>query len=292
MPRDVEVVEVTDPGCSWAWGSEPKIRLLRHRYGERVAWRRVMGGLVEDMAVATDNFDPVASVPRWRRYWETVSGYTGAPWPATLRRMYTSTFPACAAVKAADRQGARIGDRVVRRLREAIFVFGDPPVSAASTAAALVGIPGLDVDTLLDDVEAPEVAAAFESDWETARNPDPYVVGLDDPGEGSGRAKRDGARLRYAFPTLVITGPDGRAVVPGWKPLDRYLAALESASPGITADPPADLSAEEYLERWHTATDVDFETSCGGARPDRAGWVDLGGGRLWLTAAEAAARGS
>ena len=28
----VEVVEYTDVMCSWAWGSEPKLRLLRWRY--------------------------------------------------------------------------------------------------------------------------------------------------------------------------------------------------------------------------------------------------------------------
>ena len=291
MTSGVEVVEVTDPGCSWAWGSEPKIRLLRHRYGDRVAWRRVLGGLVEDMAVTTDDFDPVASVPRWRSYWEKVSGYTGAPWPATLWRMYTSTFPACAAAKAAEWQGVRIGDHVLRRLREATFVFGDPPVSAASMAAALTGIPGLDIDRLLEDAESPEVEAAFGSDREFARDPDPYVIGLDDPGEGSGRAKRDGDRRRYAFPTLLIAGPGGRAVVPGWKPLDRYLGALEVASPGITSEPPADLSPDEYLERWRTATDADFETGCGGVRPEAARWVDLGGGRLWLATIEAEERG-
>ena len=29
----VEVIEYTDPVCSWAWGSEPKLRLLRWRHG-------------------------------------------------------------------------------------------------------------------------------------------------------------------------------------------------------------------------------------------------------------------
>jgi protein-disulfide isomerase-like protein with CxxC motif len=44
----VEVVEYTDVMCSWAWGSEPKLRLLRWRYEDRCDWRLVMGGLVGD----------------------------------------------------------------------------------------------------------------------------------------------------------------------------------------------------------------------------------------------------
>ena len=44
----VEVVEYTDVMCSWAWGSEAKLRRLRWRYEDRCDWRLVMGGLVGD----------------------------------------------------------------------------------------------------------------------------------------------------------------------------------------------------------------------------------------------------
>jgi predicted DsbA family dithiol-disulfide isomerase len=33
----VEVVEYTDVMCSWAWGSEAKLRRLRWRYEDRYA---------------------------------------------------------------------------------------------------------------------------------------------------------------------------------------------------------------------------------------------------------------
>jgi len=33
----LEVVEYTDPWCSWAWGTEPKLRRLRWRWGDRLA---------------------------------------------------------------------------------------------------------------------------------------------------------------------------------------------------------------------------------------------------------------
>lgn len=292
MACDVDVIEFTDPGCSWAWGSEPKMRLLRHRYGARVRWRRVIGGLVEDMAVATEGFDPVGSVPRWREYWRKVSTYTGAPWPEKLTRMYTSTFPACRMAKAAERQGDEVAEHVLRRLREATFVLGEPPDGDASIEAAVVGVPGLDVERLMADAGSVEVEIAFRAGWEETRDPDPYVIGLDDPGEGSGRAKRDGDRRRYVFPTLVVSGPGGRTVVPGWKPLDDYVRALEVASPGVTGGPPPDLPPAEYLDVWRTATDADFDACCAGAQaPGGARWIESGGGRLWLSAAEAEMRG-
>ena len=40
----VGVTYYTDPGCSWAWGTEPKVRKLAWEFGERLAWRYVMGG--------------------------------------------------------------------------------------------------------------------------------------------------------------------------------------------------------------------------------------------------------
>ncbi|HVQ43732.1 MAG TPA: DsbA family protein, partial [Candidatus Saccharimonadia bacterium] len=58
----VEVVEYTDAICSWAWGSEPKLRLLRWRYEGRCDWRLVMGGLVGDRT-KTPGWDPVAHIP-------------------------------------------------------------------------------------------------------------------------------------------------------------------------------------------------------------------------------------
>ena len=43
----VEIVEFTDPFCSWAWSTEPKLRLLRAALGHGVRWRQVVGVLVD-----------------------------------------------------------------------------------------------------------------------------------------------------------------------------------------------------------------------------------------------------
>ena len=34
QPAALEVVEFTDVSCPWVWGSEPRFRLLRWRYGD------------------------------------------------------------------------------------------------------------------------------------------------------------------------------------------------------------------------------------------------------------------
>ena len=83
MGQRLEVVEYTDVMCSWAWGSEPKLRLLRWRYEDRCDWRLVMGGLVGDLT-KKPNWDPVGRAPRLSEYWSVVAGHTGSPYPVSL----------------------------------------------------------------------------------------------------------------------------------------------------------------------------------------------------------------
>jgi protein-disulfide isomerase-like protein with CxxC motif len=287
----VEVVEFTDPGCSWAWGTEPKLRRLRWRHGDRLVWRRVMGGLVGDMERYVDGFDAVRAAGHFGPYWRRVAERTAMPYPAPLRRMYRSTEPACRAVKAAERQGEAVAERVLRRLREATFVFGDPPDDRERILAALRGVADLDLDRLASELASPEVERAFRADWEETRRPSDQVRNLPE-GEGSGRAKHSEGHWRYVFPTLLFRGPGGEHIVAGWQPYEDYAAALDAACPGTTAGPRADPNAEEVLARWGTAARAEIELLCGPATPAPDGTIAhrWEGGELWMTAAEATAR--
>jgi protein-disulfide isomerase-like protein with CxxC motif len=288
----IEVIEYTDPGCSWAWGSEPKLRRLRWRHGTRLRWRQVMGGLVGDMRSYLDAFDPVAAAPGFARYWAGVASTTGMPHPVRLGWMYASTEPACLAVKAAALQSDQVATRVLRRLREETFVFGAPPDTPARIASALRDVPGLDLDRLAADCESEPVRAAFHADWTETRAPNAYVRGLEEEGEGAGGAKHTEGHWRYVFPTLVFRGPVGEATVPGWKPYERYEAALETVAPGATDAPRADPSPEEAFAVWPALAPRELEVLCGAGTPPKGVVAyDWGAGVYWLSAAEAIARG-
>ena len=88
----VELVEFTDPGCSYAWGTEPKVRRLRWQYGHRLRWRRVVVGT----APAGLDGRPTARSrrPVVRRRSRT-TGRASAPSPAcpSRRRCTTCTPP-------------------------------------------------------------------------------------------------------------------------------------------------------------------------------------------------------
>jgi protein-disulfide isomerase-like protein with CxxC motif len=289
----LEIIEYTDPGCSWAWGSEPKLRLLRWRHGHRLRWRRVLGGLVGDMLAYDPDFDAEQRAPDYAAYWATVSEHTGMPAPDPLHWMYASTEPACLAVTAAARQGEEVADRVLRRLREATFVHGHPPDDPDRIAAALTAVPGLDRDRLLADLDDDEVGEAFQRDWEATRRPDPEVLELEEEGPGAGNAKHAEGHWRYVFPTIVVRNADERRIVPGWKPYEAYVAAFEELDPGVTADPRPDPTPAEVLEAFGTATGTELEFLCGpGAEPPAdAVALDVPGGVLWCSPAEARARG-
>ena len=75
----VSVTYYTDPGCSWAWGTEPKVRKLAWQFGERLSWRYVMGGLVGDMAVYAPGLSGDGSGAALAGYWRNIATQTGMP---------------------------------------------------------------------------------------------------------------------------------------------------------------------------------------------------------------------
>jgi hypothetical protein len=118
-------------------------------------------------------------------------------------------------------------------------------------------------------------------------------VELEEEGPGAGNAKHAEGHWRYVFPTIVVRNADERRIVPGWKPYEAYVAALEELDPGVTADPRPDPTPAEVLEAFGTATGTELEFLCGpGAEPPAdAVALDVPGGVLWCSPAEARARG-
>lgn len=276
----LEVVEYTDPGCSWAWGTEPKLRLLRWMYGDRLSWRRVMGGLVPDVTLKTPSFDPLRGVARQIEYWRNVTRQTGMPYPARLQYTMRSTEPACIAVKAAELQGEDVAARVLRRLREATYVYGTPPDTAERAESCVRSVASLDVDRLEKDMASEAVADAFRADWEETRNPNEFVMNLDEsPAVGGGRAKNADGRWRYVFPTVII----GDVTVAGWKPWERYVEALGGLEP-VRSRP----TSEEALAEWGTLAPKELEFICGTSTPPAGATAyDWGAGVFYLSEPDA-----
>lgn len=281
------MVEYTDPLCPWAWGSEPVFRALRAALAGRVRWRRVhciLFDLDDDPPP-----DPAAETAWYARYVEEVSAHTGAPRAARLSRVAASSWPASLVAKAAELQGGDVADAVLRRLRESVFVLGEPADTPALALSAVRGVPGLDPVRLSADAASGEVLERVRADRAEARRPLREVLSVrgTSPHPGAAKETGDGGH-RYALPTLLIRSPAGHRVVPGWRPYEEYASAVGALCPGLPRTP-APLSPADALCRYRSLTDPERGLlSHGPWPPAEAVRVDTGHGPLWLDPEEAA----
>ena len=130
MESGIEIVEFTDPYCTWCWGSEPVLRHALEAYGDQLSLRFVMGGLVEDRATFYDPANGIGG-EQWERqiaaHWVEASRRHGMPVDmAHYERVLgmPSTYPANIAYEAAKLQDSKLADRYLRRLREAAAIEG------------------------------------------------------------------------------------------------------------------------------------------------------------------------
>ena len=283
MGQRLEVVEYTDVMCSWAWGSEPKLRLLRWRYEDRCDWRLVMGGLVGDLT-KKPNWDPVGRAPRLSEYWSVVAARTGSPYPMSLKWTPGGSEAAGIGFCAARLQGEAISRDALRRMREAVFVFGRPPDTPERVIEACRDTLGLDQKRFARDLHGSEARDAYQRDWEETRCPNDYVRQLEGDWPGIGNLKQTDGHDRYAFPTLLFRGPGGEHTVPGWCDFEEYLKAMEHALPGSTATPRPNPAPEELFDRWPLITERELDTLCGpGSQlPSNVKSHDWGEGAVYL----------
>ncbi|MFD7183823.1 DsbA family protein [Streptomyces sp. NPDC056637] len=279
------VTEFTDPACPWAWGSEPAFRLLRHSLGPRVRWRRVFGILFDENDDPAP--DPDAEARWYERFIADVAVHTRAPYARRLHRLTRSSWPASLAAKASAEQGADLAEHVLRRLRESTFVLGTPADSYAGVRDVVLGVPGLDLDRLLDGMAAASTWDAVRADRAQTRRPIAQVLELEGTGPHPGRAKELSAGRRYALPTVLFDGPGGQICVPGWQPVESYFEAARTAA-AAPLPGPARMSARDALEQWRTLTGPELAVLTGASQPPAgAARLDTGNGPLWLHPDEA-----
>lgn len=281
-PPPLEVVEYTDPLCPWAWGSEPAFRRLRAALADRVHWRRAYAILFDDEEDDPPP-DPAAETAWYARHLADIAALTRAPRAHRLSRVAASSWPSSLVARAAEAQGPEIAERVLRRLRESVFVLGEPADTEALALRSVRGVPGLDPGRLARDAASADVRESVRADRAEARRPVPEVYSVREETPHPGTAKETpGGEVRYALPTLLFRTRGAYRVVPGWRPYEAYEAAVDALCPGLHREA-TPLAPDRALERYRSLTGPERLVLTRGAwPPPDAVRVDTAQGAVWL----------
>jgi putative protein-disulfide isomerase len=216
----VEVTYYTDPLCPWSWALEPQWRRLRFELGDQLTWHYVLGGMVADWQSYHDPVNEVHNPGQMAQQCYYVRQLTGMPLDERIWHddPPSSSYPACLAVKAAERQGRGAGEAYLRRVREAVML-GRRNIARGEVlvelAEELASNPSPDfvfnVERFRDDILGPEARDALHGDL---RQISYQKIGR--------------------FPTLVLRAQDkpGLALA-GYRPYDVIRRALNSLVPGV-----------------------------------------------------------
>jgi predicted DsbA family dithiol-disulfide isomerase len=166
----IEIIEFTDPYCTWCWGSEPILRKLKWVYRDQIRISYKMGGLVKDIS---EFYDPINNIggELWylqvADHWLEASSKHGMPVDirqfTEYHKEFKSTWPANIAVKAAELQDRNLAWKYLRRLREAAAAEAIP-IHRLEEQLRLAEECGLDVFKMKEDIESGRAYEEFMKD--------------------------------------------------------------------------------------------------------------------------------
>ena len=171
----LEIIEFTDPVCTWCWGSEPVLRTLETRFGSQLKISYVMGGLVKDITSFYDSHNDIGGNPersnaQIAKHWLEASERHGMPVKVEGFKLFSkeqpSTYPQNIAYKAAQIQDEVKANRFLRRIREASAAEARQ-TNLTEVLVELASETGLNVSQFLDDFTNGKAKAAFEEDLYT-----------------------------------------------------------------------------------------------------------------------------
>lgn len=228
----VEIIEFTDPVCTWCWGSEPVLRKLETKFGEQIKISFVMAGLVKDITSFYDRYndiggDPALSNANIAKHWLEASGRHGMPVRTAgfnlFSREQPSTYPQNIAYKAAQIQDQVQANRYLRRIREASAA----EARLTNTTEVLVELAsevGLDVARFLEDFSHGAAQKAFKEDLEMTAH---YKA--------------------YGYPTFLLRLGEKETLLRGYKRYEEFKAVIEYLTDGAILEHPISASEEAVM---------------------------------------------
>ena len=147
--KNAQLVYVHDPMCSWCWGFRPVLQQLLASLPANIKVIRMLGGLAAD----SDSPMPEEMQRSLQQTWRVIQGRIPGTafnfdfWANCAPRR--STWPACRAVIAARRQGAKYDEEMTHAIQTAYYLNAKNPADD-STLIELAESIGLDRGAFAD----------------------------------------------------------------------------------------------------------------------------------------------
>jgi predicted DsbA family dithiol-disulfide isomerase len=220
-PARVRIRHFTDPGCPFAFTAERQRLRLRWQFGDQLEWELHMVGLSSEAVHDDERARRVAR--SFRRLYDEY----GMPIDWTPRRYLAATVHACRAVVAVRLRRPEAEDAYLRALR--VLGMGGMLLDDSDTLEIAAERAGLPVRELAAFAASPEVQAVLDDDMAAARAPSPAARAQPE------RLGGPGDERRYSCPSYEIarTGDGARLDVPGFRPIEAYVAALANLAPEL-----------------------------------------------------------
>lgn len=213
----IELIQFTDPVCTWCWGSEPIIRKLETEYGRNLKASYVMGGLVKDIRVFNDHANGIGGGAQESNrsiasHWEEASIRHGMPVNGFEFKLfsneYPSTYPQNIAYLAAKMENVNLANKYLRLIREETITKGRL-TNRKDVLIELANDIGLDIVSFIKRLDDGSAEEEFKKDLKFVK--DKRVTG---------------------FPTFLLKYKDSEILLRGYQSYDRLKAIIESITGG------------------------------------------------------------
>jgi len=264
MGTPIEIIEFTDPACTWCWGSEPLLRKLGYHLGSKIKVGYVMGGLVKDTRTFMDPRNSIGGDltqfnQQVAKHWLEASERHGMPVQTDGFELFTesddSTHPLNIAYKAAQLQGENIANRFLRRMREAVAA----ETRQANRAEVLIELAndiGLDIPLFISAMNDGSAEQAFKSDQDIMRK---YSI--------------------RGFPSYLLKNGEGKEIVMrGYQTYDDLMAALSMLSEDVVAPTHIDVNAEtilDFISHYDRIAAIELQEAFNLDRDAADNWLEL-----------------
>lgn len=264
VKETIEIIEFTDPACTWCWGSEPILRKLEFLYKENIEINFIMGGLVEDMRNFRDPRNGIGGDlskvnKEIAKHWLKAASRHHMPVDAINFSLFdeenTSTYPMNIAYKAAQFQDKKLAKTFLRRMREAIASEGKR-ANRIEVLIELAQDSGLNVSKFLENFKDGTAVKEFEKDLYTTR-----------------LYKASG------FPTFLIKSSTGKEVLlKGFQSYETFKEVISQITDGNVIENKFEINEQviaDFVNKFGRVAPVELEVTFDLNKVEVEGYIEI-----------------